>query len=499
MQNTPLTLLGIVFDNANINEAANKVLAYINMYQHDHINRYVCTVNVDFLAKALNVNWSSVNNPELLEIYRSSHLVTCDGMPLVWLSWLLGSKLKERVTGVELVCQLASVLAQNQKSIFLLGSTEQITKVAGIYLEALNPGLQIVGHASPWIYTEGKNLLNIKEDDDSLIEEINRCSPDVLLIAFGNPKQELWFHRVKHQLKVPVSIGVGGSFDLLSGAVKRSPNWMQNSGLEWLFRLLQEPKRLWRRYFIDAFKFAGMAVPLVIYHNFNRCMTSLRHKKKIFAENPLLFLSTKQTIAVIPLPSVLDENYSHFLFQHLEEIFNQDAVVFDFENVLHITLEGLAMCLKIWQKAERKGKEIYSINIRRNIRLLLKLHRIWDIIDKTALKNPQQVLRLLVRNTNHSEYYESIQQTNDQLIIYFFGKLSNEQNKKSYIEKLTPLMRNKDCILDFRYCTNIENGGFTFLLQLLNAAEMSGGRVFLHKRSNMIKNLFTQAKVEHFF
>lgn len=491
MHKPSVALLGVSFDNVSLDEMCQKSLSLINMHAHDGINRYVATVNVDFLSRVHTINWNDVADPELLNIYRKSNFVTCDGKPLIWLSRLLGSPLKERVAGTDIVPRLVSLLAQNGKSVFLLGSTEQINKVTGVILEALNPGLRIVGHLSPYVYIEGKNLLNVNEQDALIIEEINRAAPDVLLIAFGNPKQEIWFDRVREHLNVPLSIGVGSCFDVISGAINRAPLWMQKAGFEWFFRLMQEPKRLWKRYFVDIWKFLGMALPLVAYHTSSRLMSKLFSERKApVAESPLLFLSSTQTIAMIPLPSLIGEEYTHLVHTHLEETFNQDTIVLDFENVRHITLEGFSLLLRIWQKAQKSGKELYAINILGDIKLLMKMHRIWDLVKDSVMNNPQQVLRALIQGKSHPDYFDSIQQSAEYVAIYFFGRIGAMQNQRQYIERLALLLREKDCVLDFRYCTHIENAGFAFLLKLKEIVDSRHHNLFVRKRSRLIRRLF---------
>lgn len=499
MRKNSLSLLGVPFDNLSMEEVAEKILLWTNTYIKDGVSRYVCTVNVDFMVKALSVYWNEVYNPELLDIYRESNLVTCDGKPLLWLSFLLGSSLKERVTGTDLLPMLAGVLAQNNKSIFLLGGSENINRVAGLVLESLYPCLSIAGQATPFIVTEGENLIRVAEQDAFLVEEINRAAPDVLLIALGNPKQEIWFNRIKAQLRVPVSIGVGGVFDILSGAHSRAPSWMQTWGLEWLHRLIQEPKRLWKRYFLDIWVFFGMAVPLVVYHTMSRILYRFRIKKNEPAEYPLLFLSTTQTIAVIPLPALIDQEYCKLVHHHLDESFNQDGIVLDFDNVSHITIEGFAFLIRIWQQAERTGKELYVMNISFRLRMLMKLHRIWDIVKDSVMNNPQQVLRTLIQRGSHSEYFESVHQDRDYLRIYFFGKIGADQNREAYIAQLTPLLRGRDCVLDFRYCTYIDNAGFSFLLKIREIVKSNKSSLHVSKCNSMIERLFRLNKIDAFF
>lgn len=500
MRDNRLALLGVSFDNVSLEEAASQLISYINSRGNGSGSRYVCTVNVDFLAKAYGLDWSEPYDPELVDLYRKSEFVTCDGAPLLWLSRLLGSPIKERVTGTDLIPRLITLLAKNHKTLFLLGGSENINKVAGVVLEAMHPELRIVGRASPAVATEGEGLLSIAEQDEWLVKEINRTAPDVLLIAFGNPKQEKWFDRVRQSLNVPVSIGVGGAFDIIAGAHARAPVWMQRGGLEWLYRLLQEPKRLWKRYFIDSWMFLWLSIPLVVVHSASRLLYRLLWEKKERAmEYPLLFLSPTQTIAMIPLPPLIDQEFCDLADTHLDESFNQDTVILDFDGVRHITLEGFALLVKIWQKAEKNGRELYAMNVSGDIKLLMKVHRIWDLVKNSVMNNPEQVLRALIQGNSHPNYFESVQQSRDMAAIYFFGKISADQNKDEYVERLAPLLRDKDCVLDFRYCTHIDHAGFSFLLKLQKIVEMHHHALYIRKRSSSVERFFRLNGVDHLF
>jgi N-acetylglucosaminyldiphosphoundecaprenol N-acetyl-beta-D-mannosaminyltransferase len=166
-------------------------------------------------------------------------------MPLVWASGWLGDRLPERVTGVELVDRCCSLAAANDYGVYLLGGEDGVAEAAGEVLQERHSGLRVVGAYSPPVgqFTE--------DEDQKMVSLIQEAEPHILLVAFGAPKQDLWIAQHQHQLKVPVAMGVGGVFNFLTGRVKRAPAWMQEKGLEWLYRVMCEPRRLWRRYFVN--------------------------------------------------------------------------------------------------------------------------------------------------------------------------------------------------------------------------------------------------------
>src|SRR5262249_29651610 len=148
----------------------------------------------------------------------------------------------------DLVPRLGHLSARKQYRIFLLGSTPEVCKVAAARLEEM--GAQVAGSLSPPVCPLDQF------DNDEILAEIEKANPDILLVAFGSPKQERWIHQNRDRLNVPVCIGIGGSLDMLVGAVSRAPVWMQKASLEWVYRLCVEPRRLARRYLKDAL---GMA------------------------------------------------------------------------------------------------------------------------------------------------------------------------------------------------------------------------------------------------
>ena len=256
--------LGIPVDNLSRDEAVEAVFKLIDDYQQDHQPRLVATLNVDFLVNSLGYRFAKPRHPELFDVLRGADLITADGFPIVLLSKIAGFPLKERVTGADLAPALARVAAAEGKSIYLLGGGGDTADLAAEMLVRENPGLKIAGTSAPMVAIDGEKLANWEEDDRDTVDAINASGADILFMAFGNPKQELWFSRNKHRLQVPVSIGIGGTFAFITGQVKRAPLWVQKANLEWVFRISQDPKRLFKRYAIGVVKFGFLTFPLLL-------------------------------------------------------------------------------------------------------------------------------------------------------------------------------------------------------------------------------------------
>jgi N-acetylglucosaminyldiphosphoundecaprenol N-acetyl-beta-D-mannosaminyltransferase len=184
----------------------------------------------------------SAQDDELLRTaITSASVINADGMSVVWASRLLGSPLPERVAGIDLMQRLVAWAAANRRSIYLLGATSAVVDEVSLRLVATNPGLKVAGH---------RNGYWSSEEEEAVVTDIAETGADLLFVALPSPAKELFVNRHRDRLNVSLVMGVGGSFDVVSGLIRRAPRWVQKFGLEWLYRMLQEPRRMFRRYLI---------------------------------------------------------------------------------------------------------------------------------------------------------------------------------------------------------------------------------------------------------
>jgi N-acetylglucosaminyldiphosphoundecaprenol N-acetyl-beta-D-mannosaminyltransferase len=235
----PVAILGVPFDNVTTPET----LAIIEEMIASRQPHYAATANVDFVVQAMA-------DVELRRILFDTHLVLADGMPLVWASKFLGNPLRERVTGSGMIPLLLAEAERKGWRVFFLGGTEQSVAAAAEKTLAKHSRLQLVGAYSPPF----KPLLEMDHED--ILRRVHEARPDILLVAFGCPKQEKWINMNYRAAGAPFSVGVGATIDFLAGTFKRAPVWMQNTGTEWIFRMLQEPRRLAKRYGKDLWHFS---------------------------------------------------------------------------------------------------------------------------------------------------------------------------------------------------------------------------------------------------
>ena len=242
------------FDKVTMKEAVRRI---VRMAKRRDRARYVCTGNLDHLVIA-------ERDPDFRSTYRKADLVIADGAPVVWLSRIAsrstGGPLPERVAGSDLFWELGRVSGEANLRLFFLGGCPGSAAKAAEIVERRYPGARIAGTYCPPLET-----FETRDEQARIRRIVRQAAPDILLVAFGAPKQEKWMAANKDLLGVPVSIGVGGSFELAAGIRRRAPRWLQRSGLEWLYRFAQEPKRLFQRYFVDDLPYlAGAAARAVV-------------------------------------------------------------------------------------------------------------------------------------------------------------------------------------------------------------------------------------------
>ncbi len=232
-ERTQINVLGVHVDSVTMQEAVNRLVTFVNERQP----RLVATANAEMVMIAQN-------DPELLAVLNSADLVLADGAGVVWAAKRLGSGVPERVAGFDLTQELLRYSATVGFRVYWLGSAPGIAEAAIQKATIAYPGLKTAG------WHDG--YFSDAEDAD-IVQAVSASHPDILLCALGVPKQEKWMLRNLSKLQVPVSIGVGGTFDVMAGRVTRAPLWMQRMGLEWLYRLICQPSRLIRMLALPKF------------------------------------------------------------------------------------------------------------------------------------------------------------------------------------------------------------------------------------------------------
>lgn len=234
----PSLLFGVPLDDLTMDETLDEIAALVIDGRRNDRAHQIATVNVDFLV-------SSITRPAVKDILQTTSVNLVDGLPVVWGARLAGLPVRQRVTGADLVGYLARESAARGWRVHFFGSTQDVIERALVAMRAAHPGADLSGECGPV-------LTDVDDIDESVVDAIRSHDADILCVALGHPKQELFIRAHRKRLGVPVLIGIGGSLDMYVGDRRRAPGWVQRSGTEWLYRTAQEPRRLAARYARDA-------------------------------------------------------------------------------------------------------------------------------------------------------------------------------------------------------------------------------------------------------
>jgi N-acetylglucosaminyldiphosphoundecaprenol N-acetyl-beta-D-mannosaminyltransferase len=351
----PVAILGVPFDSVTTAETIDIIARMIESGEP----HYLATANVDFLVQA-------ARDVELRRILFDAHLVLCDGTPLLWASRLLGNRLPERVAGSDVVPLLLKDAAEKGYRVYFLGAEPDVCATAVAKLREQFPKLQIVGHDSPPF----KALMEM--DHEGIIRRIQEAQPDLLFVGFGCPKQEKWINMHYQRLGVPVCVGVGGTIDFLAGHRRRAPMWMRNAGVEWIYRMAQEPRRLFKRYCADLWYFAG-----AIAKQWWRLRSQQRRSPS--SDATATPVSQQPSSKLIRMPSRLDSEavqHGSSLWKHALD--GCSSCFLDLSAIDFVDSTGVGLLIRLQKRARAEQKSLVLLASSSPVRRALELMRLHD-------------------------------------------------------------------------------------------------------------------------
>lgn len=251
--------LGISFDAVNMDAAVDRCLELCRAPRATHT---VITANASHLCMMRR-------DPDLAQAFRAGELTVADGMSVVWALRALGQPVPERVAGVDLMERLLEAASQCGLKVYLLGAKREVVTALVEKTRARYPGIEIAGFRDGYFGPD---------DEAGIVEDIRASGAHMLFVGMPSPFKEKWVERYRDRLSVPLIMGVGGSFDVLAGFVKRAPLWAQSAGLEWFWRLLMEPRKLWKRYLTSNSEFVWLAGWEIVTRRLTRSSMTLSHK-----------------------------------------------------------------------------------------------------------------------------------------------------------------------------------------------------------------------------
>jgi N-acetylglucosaminyldiphosphoundecaprenol N-acetyl-beta-D-mannosaminyltransferase len=248
-------LLGLSFDAVTIETAVARCLEFCRAPRTSHT---VITANASHLCMMRH-------DPELTLACRAANLTLADGMSVVWALRASAQPVPERLAGVDLMARLLAAAREHGLRIYFLGARHEVVTALVERSRVQHPGIKITGFRDGYFGVD---------DHLGIVEEIRASRPDILFVGMPSPFKETWCERHRERLEVPVIMGVGGAFDVLAGFIKRAPRWAQALGLEWSWRLLMEPRKLWKRYLTTNIEFIWLAGREIVTRRLERPPTT---------------------------------------------------------------------------------------------------------------------------------------------------------------------------------------------------------------------------------
>jgi N-acetylglucosaminyldiphosphoundecaprenol N-acetyl-beta-D-mannosaminyltransferase len=466
---TPLAILGVPFDHVTTAGALERIEAMI-ISRRPH---YLATANIDFVVQAQG-------DVELRRILFDAHMVLCDGTPLLWASRLLGDPLPERVAGSDLVPQLIQLADRKGYRIFLLGAAPEAARKAVERLRRQYPSLQLAGSYSPRFAP----LLDM--DHEEIAKQIREARPDILLVSFGCPKQEKWISMHYRSLGVPVAIGVGATIDFLAGHMKRAPVWMQRSGTEWIFRLMQEPRRLFKRYAMDIGVFSWRFLGQWMGSVFNARAGTPSVKTSV----PTLRNNGWQHVT---LPARFDQSAVRRSGTILQEVLSDHRIcVVGMENVSVLDSAGLGWLMRLQSVMREQGRSLILLAPQKRVRGRLEFQRVREFF-QIANSLPAALSLHTARRQELSRPVLGREPVSWQGEI---TAANVTDVRAATLHQLNLTRETGEITVDLSRVRFMDSSGVALMRELVSASAMLGGRIRFVAAGKAVRNVIGCCRLE---
>lgn len=470
-------ILGIPIDEINMPTALDKIDEFIRIGRLTGKSHQIATVNADFVVKTFA-------DPELRFLLQEADMTTADGMPLVWGARLLGVNIEGRVTGADLVPALVERAAQKNYSIYFLGAAPGVAARAAEIMREKHPDLIIAGINSP-------PYSSIFEMDPAILEDIKASKPDILFVAFGNPKQEKWIGLNQKYLAVPVMIGVGATLDFIARNRKRAPRWMQKIGMEWLFRLLQEPRRLWRRYAWDLFIFGPFFLrQWWLMRQGNSALPALSKSNPV-PKSAILFTDNQAIISLYGRQTMC--NSANILDLGQQALAKTAHIVVNLAEVQFLDSSALGALVGLAKRARDAGGDLALVSVSAPIKHILSILCLdsFFIIHEDLDAGLNKKVDVYWGETTHTNGNGAAGSIDDKWVVLQVPRRL-DANTTPLVQDawLARVYQEEMLILDFSDTVLVASAGLAFLAQLDRLARKHASELRLTNCSQDVLNIF---------
>ncbi len=475
-----MIILGVPVDAVTMEEALDKIAAFVEVGRRTGRTHQIATVNADFLVNA-------TKDPEIRHILQEADMATADGMPIVMGSNLLGVGLNDRVTGSDMIPLLAQRAAREGHSVFFLGGEPGVAARAAEILKQKNPDLIVAGVYSP-------PFRPVLDMDPSIVTRVREARPDILLVAFGNPKQEKWIAMHRYDLRVPVMIGVGATLDFIAGSAVRAPRWMQKTGLEWMHRMVQDPRRLVKRYVTDFFVFGSfLARQLWLMRRFGTLPVTLPIDEELVV-NGVGVLRTQGVLSVA--------NLAPFAEHAAELMERANQLVIDFSQVDYIDSAAVGTLVHLTKEMRAGGGELYLVEVPPKIQKTLELLHLEKYLNVQGRLEDILYQGKNIRRTGHSattDLHSMILIDGEPWKVVHAPFCIDASNASQFrAECLTVIEEPQNLLIDFTNTTMVASAGLAVLADLHRKAQPLRRRVLLKGVGKDVLQILRLAKFDQF-
>ena len=471
----PLAIFGVPFHNVTFDEAIDWMVERVRAGRP--VN--VATANLDFITQA----W---RDPEVQRLLIDADLVLADGFPIVKLSPFFGPPLKQRVTGSDLTPMLAERAAKDGLRIYGLGSADGVAKKAMDILKTRHPGLKVAGTYSPPFAP----LLEM--DHRAILKRLEQARPDILFVAFGAPKQDKFISMHVRGWNVPVSVGVGGSLDFITGEQKRAPVWMQQMHLEWFWRMCFDPKRLFTRYIANVrFLFSASRQMWRIHR-----MPDKSENVHSLDDDDMGQLEAAG--AVVKQFQTIDSEEGARIFVEEMGAFAMQSIIFDIHPIPWFNSMELGTLLELNKLCRANGKRLILYAPRPKVRRLLETCRLIDYFDvATRMDELTAILRNLGEHRDGGTVYEEGLLTLELPMELTAATLPAFEKQADFIHhELKEQGILKTVSIDAAQLDFIDSSGLGFLIALKKATQDEGVSMSIENLPPKPRRTFEIARVD---
>ncbi|MFP3981380.1 MAG: STAS domain-containing protein [Desulfobacterales bacterium] len=496
---TPETavILGIPVDNLDLEETISRILTMAEDYELDGRPRTAVIVNTDTVIRLYaEIRSRSGPNEGLINMLRQSDLMIPVGRPVAWSARIVGTRLKQRFSGVAFFREFFRNAEKNDKTLFLLENASRSMHRAAQLLQPVHPGLAIAGTAAPAPRkAENPGLRTM------LLEKINATAADFLILDLRDPASAAWYEKYRHRLHVPLTLVITGTQDLIRAAGHSHAGRFQRiSGIadtKSEFR-----RRIWMRFFYSPVMFGFTVFPLVLYQQYQQLTYKLFGLR---SPNPSIKSRMSRpgqgvALKTITLPDPLDASVAEEIKTELKHIIAHSAkVVLDFSRVNFMDSSGLGLLLSLWRTAAAMDREIFMIGVQPPVYRFLRLSRTLDFFEKSMCQNIDDVIGVLCQRTDSASFYYLALIRGNAAIFHMYGDLDATRILDIDIDALFETIGRRNAVFNLKGLDFIDSAGLHFFVKIQRHVARNGRSCILCGVREYVHQMFQILRLDRLF